>query len=201
VHRRLTDNGAAIEKRVWTGSRSIRVGTACVEIPDATALLMHTLDHAVVVHSAARFRLRDVLDVATLGGNCVDRVEFASYVNDHPERRAAETILLAASSLQLSVYPAAGPGMRRQAWRRVRRVGQARLFAPVRSDVPAAMDPRVLVLSQLAQASPRGILRLVVRGVVSPGRAIGLVSGRWLSVEAEQARAAAEPSSPPERRR
>lgn len=50
IHHRLTDSGSnTLERRMWSGSRPAAVG-ALIRIPDATALAMHALDHAVVVH-------------------------------------------------------------------------------------------------------------------------------------------------------
>ncbi len=197
IHRRLSDSGSdALALRVWRGSHPAALGGS-IRIPDATALVMHTLDHAVVVHRAARYRLRDVIDVALLMTDAVDREELRQFVAAHPDRSALRTILVAARDV-----PGAGrTGVderaekareRRHAWRRIRRVGRTRLLAPARADIPPATDPRVVVLSQLAQGSPRGIVRLAMRAIVMPGRAAQLVAGTWLPAEARQTGAGAD---------
>jgi len=203
IHRRLSDSGSSsIERRVWTGTRSVPVGRGSIEIPDATALLIHALEHAVVVHRAARFRLRDVLDVSVLASDAVDWVEVGRHVRAHADRGAMRTLLAAAHSVPHAVGqrgPRADLRAQRRAWRRIRRVGRTRLLAPARTDIPPASDPRVAVLSQLAQGSPRSILRLAVRAIAMPARAIRLVSGAWLPAEAERARGEHDAVPPPAR--
>ena len=189
IHHHLSDGGAEfLERRVWSGSRSAAIA-ASIEIPDATALMMHALDHAVVVHRTARFRLRDVIDVSLLMTDAVDRAELHRFVEAHPDARAMRTLLLAASDVAPSgaKWAEAGVESRRashRAWQRIRRVGRTRLLAPVRDGIPPAADPRVVVLSQLAQGSPGGIVRLAARAIAMPGRAMRLLSGEWLPAEA-----------------
>ena len=191
IHRRLSDSGSdALDLRLWRGSRPAALGGS-IRIPDATALVMHALDHAVVVHRAARYRLRDVIDVALLMTDAVDREELRRFVARHPDRSALRTLLVAARDVPGAALTGveerdANGRERRHAWRRIQRVGRTRLLAPVRSDIPPATDPRVVVLSQLAQGSPRGIVRLAMRAIVEPGRAAQLVTGTWLPAEARQ---------------
>jgi len=134
-----------------------------------------------------RYRMRDILDVVSVWGEGVDLDPVEQYVSTHRERRALETVLAAARSIGLSGWPA-NLGMERRAWRRIGRVGRARLLAPPQPGIPAGMDPRVLALSQIAEGRPGPVLRLVGRGVAAPGRAMRLVMGRWLPVEAARAR-------------
>jgi len=193
IHRRVSDAGTSpMERRIWMGTQRVTIGSASFDIPDATAMLMHALEHAVVVHRAARFRLRDVLDVAALSTEAVDWLEVRRFVSDHDQRSALWTLLGAASSVPGS---RGGPdwalrgspgGAQTEAWRRVRRVGRARLLAPARAGMPPASDPRVLVLSQLAQGSASDILRLMFRAIVRPKHAVRLIAGDWLPVEAEE---------------
>jgi len=187
IHTRLTDAGSALDRRVWDGARTIPLGGASLEIPSATVILLHTLEHGVVVHRAMRYRMRDILDVVSVWGEGVDLDPVEQYVSTHRERRALETVLAAARSIGLSGWPA-NLGMERRAWRRIGRVGRARLLAPPQPGIPAGMDPRVLALSQIAEGRPGPVLRLVGRGVAAPGRAMRLVMGRWLPVEAARAR-------------
>jgi hypothetical protein len=202
IHHRLTDSGSPVlEHRVWLKARPIPVGIGSIEIPDGTALLMHTLEHAIVVHRTARFRLRDVLDVSTLATEATHWREIDAYVAAHRDRSALRTLLAAAG--RMAGQEASDRGSwdnaadRSRAWRKIRRVGRTRLLAPARADIPPASDPRVMVLSQLAQGSPRGILRLAVRAIAMPARAAQLMSGAWLPVEAERARAEPDAPAPP----
>jgi hypothetical protein len=192
IHRRLVDAGSSpLEERVWLGAHPVPIGRAAIEIPDGTALLMHALEHAVVVHRTARFRLRDVVDVAAVSNDTVDWGEVQRYVDVHEDRRALQTLLAAAGcvspdSLPQLALPITGLPEPHRAWRRIRRVGRTRLLAPAREDIPPASDPRVIILSQLAQCSPRGIARLALRAIATPARALQVVSGRWLPPEAQK---------------
>jgi Uncharacterised nucleotidyltransferase len=197
IHRHLSDGGSdTLERRMWSASRQVAVG-ASIRMPDATALVMHALEHAIVVHRTARYRLRDVIDIALLLTDAVDRAELSEFVAGSADRAAFRTLLSAARDV-----PLGGPtGMedhaedareRCHAWRRILRVGRTRLLAPVRDDIPPAADPRVVILSQLAQASPRGIVRLAMRAIVMPARAAHLLRGTWLPPEARQIAAGAD---------
>jgi hypothetical protein len=191
IHGRLTDAGSPLDANVWDGARAIPLGGATLEIPSATVLVLHTLEHGVVVHRTIRYRLRDILDTATAWSDAVDLTRVQQYVDAHADRRALMTVLAAARSIGPPVWPTDLAG-ELAAWRRIARVGRARLLAPPQAGVPAGSDPRVLALSQIAEGVPGPIFRLIARGVTAPRRAVGLLTGRWLSVEAARARAAAD---------
>jgi hypothetical protein len=204
VHTRLSDDGSSLDERVWLGVRSVDVGGAKLEIPSETAILLHTIEHAVVVHRAAKYRLRDVIDVATAWTDNVDSTELRDFVGRSSHRMAARTLVVAASGLATSASKSdwlAASGADGPAWRRIRRVARARLLAPPRPGIPPVSDPRVLVLSQLAEGSIGPLLRLVGRAAVSPGRAWRLMTGEWLSPEASQARESSRAGSLSEPRR
>lgn len=191
IHHELADAGqSALERRIWSNTRTVAVGSGGIAVPDPTALLMHALEHAVVVHRAARFRLRDVIDVSTLASaDAVDWAELARYMSAHRDRASMGILLSAARSVPGARFPAAAGVLGeavspRHAWRRIRRVGQARLFAPIRAEIAPATDPRVVLLSQLAQGSPREVVRLALQAMATPSRAVRLISGAWLPVEA-----------------
>lgn len=206
IHVRLSDEGSSLDRRVWEGSQSVTIGAATVEIPSGTAVLLHVIEHAVVVHRVARYRLRDVTDVATAWTDSVDVDEVRAFMSRHPQHGAMHALATAAARLS-KAESASQPGwlggssVDGSAWRRIRRVGRARLWAPPRPGVPPASDPRVFVLSQLAEGSPGPLLRLAGRAIAAPGHAWRLASGSWLPAEAIQARdasravAAAEPKS------
>jgi hypothetical protein len=216
IHLRLSDEGSSLDRRVWQGMRSVQLGQATVDIPGATPLMLHAIEHAVVVHRAARYRLRDVIDVATAWTEDVDAGELVEFTTRHSQREAMQTLVTAASRLARSASASNPAWLTRSgptgaAWRRVRRVGRARLWAPPRPGIPPASDPRVFVLSQLAEGSPGPLIRLAARAIRAPQRAWRLASGTWLPVEALQARDAhlamsspdplPEPPAPPAARR
>lgn len=191
IHRRLSDEGSSLDCRIWAGTRRVALDGATVEIPEATALLLHTLDHAAVVHRGARYRLRDIVDVATAWEENVDASEVRRFLRRHTDRLAAMTLLAVSRSVAgVTTGWAAEPVAERSAWRRVRRVARTRLLAPPQAGVPPASDPRVQVLSRIAEGGVGSWLRLLSRGASSPRRAARLLTGRWLPVEAERAREA-----------
>jgi hypothetical protein len=200
IHTQLRDGGSSLDERVWQETRSVTVGSAAIEIPSETALLLHTIEHAVVVHRAVKYRLRDVIDVATAWTDNVDEGELRDFVERPSHRTSARTLVVAASRLAKSAsaakpYWLAGAGAEGPAWRRIRRVARARLLAPSRPDIPPVTDPRVLVLSQLAEGSPRSLLRFIWRAAAAPGRAWHLATGKWLPTEALQAQESNRPAS------
>ena len=191
IHRRLADDGSSLGALIWTNTRSVPLGGGAIEIPSATATFLHALEHAVLVHRANRYRLRDVLDLGLLWTEDVDAGLVANFAQRRSEHRAVSTLLAAARRPPASGSSDDDARAARRAWRRIRRVGRARLWAPPQAGVPAGSDPRVLVLSQLAEGLGGPVWGLFRRGVRAPGRAVRLVTGDWLPVEAERARAAA----------
>jgi Uncharacterised nucleotidyltransferase len=200
IHERLADAGSPLDARIWEGTRSIPLGGATLEIPSALAVWLHTLEHAVVVHRTLRYRLRDIIDLSTSWNTesaTLDAEEAMRFVAGHEDHRALTTMVMAAVSLGMAGWDPdlAAEG---RAWRRIGRVGRARLIASPQPGVPAGADPRVLALSQIAEGAPGAILRLIARGLSAPWRAVEMVAGRWLPPEAERARASssAPPGSP-----
>jgi hypothetical protein len=173
IHERLTDAGSAIDARIWEGAVDVRVGAATLAVPSPTARVMHTLQHALVVHRTVRYRLRDVTDVRTVwaaGGVDYDAVRL--WVSKEPYRGAAETLLAAAG-----VTPYASEAGGERAWARVRRVAVARLAVPRRDGLRASEDPLVYVASQLAEGSPRVLAGLAWRALSRPWHAVGIAQG------------------------
>ncbi len=200
IHERLANAGSPLDTRIWEGTRSVPLGGATLEIPSPIAVWLHTLEHAVVVHRTLRYRLRDIIDLATAwntDGTTPDTGEAMLFVATHNDRRALTTMVMAAVSLGMVGWD---PDLdaESRAWRRIGRVGRARLIASPQPGVPAGADPRVFALSQIAEGAPGAILRLIARGLSAPRRAAEMVAGQWLPPEAERARAssAATPGSP-----
>src|SRR5579863_7550034 len=118
------------------------------------------------------------------------------FVNSHEEHRALTTVVMAAVSLGMANWRHTDPVAEADAWRRIGRVGRARLIAAPQAGVPAGADPRVFALSQIAEGAPGAILRLIGRGVSAPRRAVQMIAGQWLPPEAERARASSAAATP-----
>jgi hypothetical protein len=192
IHERLADAGSPLDARAWDGARTIPLGGAVLEIPSAMLIWLHALEHGVVVHRTIRYRLRDILDLATAwsaASGAADPAAVMQFVKSHDEHRALATVVMAAVSLGMANWHPTDPAAEARAWRRIGRVGRARLIASPQAGVPAGADPRVFALSQIAEGEPGPILRLLAKGVTAPRRALGMVAGRWLPPEAERARA------------
>jgi hypothetical protein len=173
VHARLTDRASPMDAAMWDGAVDVRVGTATLTVPSPTARVMHTLQHALIVHRTMRYRLRDVTDVRTVwAASGVDRVAVRQWVAKAPYRGALETLLAAAG-----VTPYASDGGAEHAWGRVRRVAVARLAVPGRAGVRATDDPLVYVAGQLAEGSPRVLAGLAWRALQRPWHAAAIVEG------------------------
>jgi hypothetical protein len=153
IHTRLSEQPSELEAVIWTDTRTPVPG---LEIPSAEALALHTVEHATVVHRTLRYRLRDILDIATV---CQDAPEGLG--------RAAET-LLAAAGIR---------GDTDQAWRTVRRVALARLAVPATARFAGDLDPLVYVASQLAEGSPAVLAGLAWRALCAPLRTVATVRG------------------------
>lgn len=161
VHIRLGPTPTNLDARIWRDAQPVS-GTALLT-PSKTGALLHALEHGALVHWAARYRLRDLLDVAEAWTTGVDCREVAAYVRDHPQRAALMTLLGAARRFAPLI-----PIGRPSAWRTVRRVARARhLVAAHVRDGPRAKS-LCITAGILAEASPRALLRpaqLAVFGV------------------------------------
>jgi hypothetical protein len=157
VHTRLSDDRSRLEADIWRDTRTPVPG---LEIPSASALARHTLEHATVVHRTLRYRLRDVLDASTV---CRD-VRLLTGIG-----RASDTLLAAAGL--------GGDASGDRAWRTVRRVALARLAVPAAAQVGGDLDPLVYVAGQLAEGSPAVLAGLAWRAMRAPARAMVTVRG------------------------
>ena len=131
IHERLADAGSPLDARIWEATRSIPLGGATLEVPSAIALWLHTLEHAVVVHRTLRYRLRDIIDLATAWNTeaaAPDAGEAMRFVTSHDDHHALATMVMAAVSLGMPGWEPDLPAEAR-AWRRIGRVGRARLIA------------------------------------------------------------------------
>jgi hypothetical protein len=171
IHDRLSDDGSSVDARIWDGATDVVVGSATLAVPSPTARVLHTLQHALVVHRTVRFRLRDVTDVSTVWAAAgVDHDAVRRWVAGEPYAGPAATLLAAAG-----VTPYAANAAR--AWATVRRVAVARLAVPARAGVRAPDDPLVYVAGQLAEGSPSVLAGLVWRALMRPRHAATIVEG------------------------
>ena len=171
VHFRLSELPQQLDDAIWNDTRRVREVDGALEIPSPTALLLHTLDHAVVLNWQTRYRLRDLLDVAALHTPEISADRLRVFIRASPDRRALETLLAAARD-----FACEDSSKRGGALQTARRVGRARIALAV---VPA--DPRVAdrvfrYAGALAEASPvvahrlgtqlvRRVAALVVEGL------------------------------------
>ena len=156
VHRRLAVAELPLDARMFLDTRTEPVGKASMEVPSATNMVLHTLEHAAGTNWMVHFRLRDIVDIATLFTEEVSADEVRAYVESSPrdKRKAFATLLSAAHDLEARV-PRLGDG----AWSTVRRVGRARLaLAQLPRD--RTMANRVYrYASVVAEGSPAAVLR------------------------------------------
>jgi hypothetical protein len=197
VHARLSDDGSDLDRAILDDAFEVAVGGARVLIPSPTARLLHTLEHALVVHRTLRYRLRDIADVATVWrASGVDLDAARRWIGSRRYAKAARTLLAAAEVVgtaraagDVPRDPARGPAPRaaseraadgdrsRAAWASVRRVAVARLAVPARADLRAVQDPLVFVAGQLAERSPSVLAGLAWRAITRPGKAAATVRG------------------------
>ena len=124
IHTQLRSEPTPLDATIWMAPRRIVLGDEVLLIPSATNLLLHTLEHAVIVHTALRYRLRDLLDVAAIWTPEVDGALVLHHVDRSDHQRQFETLLSAAHTLAPLV-----PCPRPDAWRVIRRVARARCVA------------------------------------------------------------------------
>jgi hypothetical protein len=173
IHEMLTDDGSPLDRAIWHETETVVVGDVAIEIPSPTARVLHTLTHAIVVHRTVRYRLRDVLDVATVcAAPGVDHEAVRRAVHDDRNRAAMVTLLAAAG-----VAPYADQGREARAWKTVRRVAVARLAVPARAGVRAPTDPLVYVAGQLAEGSAAVVGGLAWRALSRPRQTAATVRG------------------------
>lgn len=165
IHHRLSPDTTTLDESIHAGSRAVRVGTADIFIPAPTAMLLHTLEHAIGVNWTGRYRLRDICDVATLFTDDVAAGEVDRYVRGSAARPALETLISAAHEID----PRA-PLLRAHAWDRVRRVSRARIALAVIPRTPLVAERVFRYAGVVAEGSPRTIWR-AGRELAARGRA------------------------------
>jgi hypothetical protein len=153
IHTRLSDRPLGLDDEIWRDAEVVSCGPAPVDVPSATSLLLHTLEHAVAVNWDHRYRLRDVTDVAALGTSGVDGDRVRRHVAASAHRRAMDT-LLAAASVRWG-----DAGARSCALRAVRRTARTRLAAAMIPRRGAQAFRVFRYAGVLAEGSPRSLWR------------------------------------------
>ena len=178
VHVRLTPTVLPLDRTIWDETRHAAVGGHSIELPSATSMLLHTLEHAVRVNWTARYRLRDILDVAALLGTDVDADVVDGYVAASDCHRAMRRTVEAARSLHSSRTPRAAA-----AWRTVRRVGRTRITLATWPRAPRLAERCFRYAGVIAEGSPRvlgraglGLVRRLTAGTAALAL-LGVVSG------------------------
>ena len=152
IHIQLGPRRSDLDARIWLDAQNLT--GADLVIPSPTSTLLHALEHGALVHWAARYRLRDLLDVADAWEPGIDGKEVGEYLRHHPECRALTTMLGGARRFAPAI-----PIGRRSAWRTVRRVARVRhLFAAHVRDAARAAS-LCIAGGVLAEGSPRALLR------------------------------------------
>lgn len=160
IHVRLAHESLPLDAVMTEGTRRVPHGGGMLEVPSATSMLLHTLEHATALNWMTRYRLRDVVDVAACFTSDVDRESVAAYVRSSPRRAALETLLSAAHELEHRV-PCSQP----TAWRTVRRVARARLFASVAFGQRDVAERLFRYVGVLAEGSPATVGRAALGGM------------------------------------
>ena len=155
IHTRLTPTPLPLDTAIWRGTRRVDVAGHSIELPSATNVLLHTLEHAVRVNWTGRYRLRDVLDVAALLGPEVDMLAVAAYLTGSDCRRPMVTLFEAARGLRA---PASEAG--EAAWSTVRRVGRTRSMLGAIPRAPLIAERWFRYAGAIAEGSPRTLARL-----------------------------------------
>ena len=166
IHTRLSDRHLSLDDAIWSDAHGIAVGSTSVGVPSATAMVLHALEHAVALNWDLRYRLRDVLDIASLWTEEVDAIRVRAHVAASAHRGAMETLLSAAHAARETVphYPRARAGV-------VRRVARARLAAAMQTMSGATAARLYRYVGVFAESSPRELVRAswqIVRRAIRP---------------------------------
>ncbi|HJU88659.1 MAG TPA: LpqB family beta-propeller domain-containing protein [Gemmatimonadaceae bacterium] len=155
IHTRLSGLMSPLDELIWRDARDAACGDHSVLLPSETMLLLHTLEHAVVTHWAMRYRLRDVLDVASAWRGELNTGLVVRHVKRSPTRAAIRTLLAAASSFEPTI-----PYRRGSAWRTIARVGRTRLTASFLARDSRQAERLLTVGGVVAESSPTAMRKL-----------------------------------------
>ena len=193
LHFRLSRETTALDRTIWQDARWRGTGEAGLGIPSATAMVLHALEHGTTLNWMGRYRLRDILDVASLFGADVSTDAVRAHVAASGARRALETLLSAAHTLEPRV-----PRYRARAWDTVRRVSRARLALAMLPRDARVAERCFRYAGVLAEGSPRSMLRA---GMANARRLVGALLPRMAAMLAVGAGMACHDPSAPARER
>ena len=154
VHFKLGPGSAALDATMWNDTRSVAIEGCIIELPSPTSMVLHVLEHGAVVNWMGRYRLRDILDIASLFTADVADAVVMSHVRQSPAHSSFETLLSAAHEIEERV-----PRPRAHAWRTVRRVSRARLAFAILPGNPRVAERVYRYVGVLAEGSPRMMMR------------------------------------------
>ena len=154
LHVRLSDTAIPLDAGIWVETRSAAIGGRTIELPSATSMILHVLEHGTALNWMGRYRLRDVLDLASLYTAEVSDADVRTYVAQSRARAACETLLSAAHDLEPRV-----PAFRPNAWRTISRVSRARLSLAVLPRDPRVAERLFRYAGVAAEGSPGTIAR------------------------------------------
>ena len=154
LHVQLADAPSELDHAMWKDTRTVLAGQHPIELPSATNMVLHVLEHGLTLNWMGRYRLRDVLDVASLYTADVSGHAVRSYLARTSARRACETLLSAAHELEPRV-----PISRHGAWRTIRRIARARLALATLPVDPRVAERLFRYAGLVAEGSPRSMLR------------------------------------------
>jgi hypothetical protein len=178
IHTALSRQPSPLNDLIWRDTRPAIVGDVPIEIPSATCLALHTLEHAVVGHREwtyrlQRYRLRDITDIAAVWNDEVDTSLVLDQVRRSRHRRALETALSAAHELRPDV-----PKLREGSWSTVRRVARTRLWTGPTTEPDSGGGYLSIFAAVLAEGSTGELLRLTCLPLRRPSSAIRALAPR-----------------------
>lgn len=176
LHVRLSDIPSPLDASIWTRTRQVVLGEHVLWVPSATSMVLHVLEHGVRLNWMGRYRLRDVLDLASLYTAEVSTEEVREHAMHGTDRAACETLLSAAHDIEPRV-----PMFHGHAWQTIRRVARTRLALAALARDSRVSERCFRYAGVAAEASPRTMLRagqMLVRNlataVISGWRTAGL---------------------------
>ena len=176
VHTRLSDVPSPLDAAIWSRTRAVTVGQHDLRIPSATSMVLHVVEHGVRLNWMGRYRLRDVLDLATLYTADVSTDAVREYTSQGTDRAACETLLSAAHEIEPRI-----PRYRTDAWRTIRRVSRTRLALAALARDSRVSERYFRYAGVAAEGSPRTMLRagrMLVRNLAAA------VASSWSSAAA-----------------
>jgi len=154
LHVQLADAPSDLDRAMWSATRVVNAGAHPIELPSETNMVLHTLEHGITLNWMGRYRLRDVLDIASLYTAAVSHEAVQSYVARSGAEEACEILLSAAHALEPRV-----PRFRGDAWSTIRRVARVRLALAALPSSPRVAERCFRYGGLVAEASPRSMIR------------------------------------------